>query len=291
VKLWYYTVTQNFGDALNGWMWPRVLPDFFDNDDDEIFVGFGTVLTNNILDGVPPTSPKHVFGAGAGYNINPAELELDDTWHFHFLRGPKTTADLRLPPETAITDGAMLVSRFVQRDDKPKYRASIMLHQEVLQHYDRWDDVCKPLGINVIHPWTPVEQALQEIAASQVVFAEAMHLAIVADAIGVPWVPIKVYPWVLDYKWQDWCSSMGLQYEPHHIQPLWRVEGRGIKSALKKLVYPIKVRAVRDALRQLMDVQPCLSEREHLKGCVDAMLSRCQDFASARGGKLGEGLT
>jgi succinoglycan biosynthesis protein ExoV len=62
-----------------------------------------------------------------------------------------------------------------------------------------------------------------------------MHGAIVADALRVPWVPIVTSPRILKLKWQDWCSSVNLPYQPDHLYPLipgYPRYGRGIQSAI-----------------------------------------------------------
>ena len=59
---------RNFGDELNPWLWSRVLPGFFDDDDAELFLGIGSIL----FDSWPASSRKIVVGSGfAGYTAPP----------------------------------------------------------------------------------------------------------------------------------------------------------------------------------------------------------------------------
>jgi succinoglycan biosynthesis protein ExoV len=48
-----------------------------------------------------------------------------------------------------------------------------------------------------------------------------MHGAIVADAVRVPWVPVRLYEQVLDFKWRDWCQAVALDYAPTIIPALY----------------------------------------------------------------------
>ncbi len=59
---------------------------------------------------------------------------------------------------------------------------------------------------------------------SKFVIAEAMHGAIVADALRIPWVPVKAYSHILDFKWQDWAESLALNYQPETLPEVWDVE-------------------------------------------------------------------
>jgi succinoglycan biosynthesis protein ExoV len=64
--------------------------------------------------------------------------------------------------------------------------------------------------IRYIDPRWPVETVLAEIAASSILVTEAMHGAIVADSLRIPWVPIS--PNGRHHaKWYDWADSLGIE--------------------------------------------------------------------------------
>ena len=48
MKLFYWKEDQNFGDAMNVWLWPRLLPSNLDADDSTLFVGIGTLLNHRV---------------------------------------------------------------------------------------------------------------------------------------------------------------------------------------------------------------------------------------------------
>ena len=58
------------------------------------------------------------------------------------------------------------------------------------------------------------------IAQTEVLLAEAMHGAIVADALRVPWIPLCTSARILNFKWLDWCASLNLDYRPSFLSPL-----------------------------------------------------------------------
>ena len=81
--------------------------------------------------------------------------------------------------------------------------------------------VCQNAGIAYIDPRWPVEQVLEAIGASGTLLCEAMHGAIVADTLRVPWIPVSSGARVLAFKWQDWCDSVGIAYQPQTTCSLW----------------------------------------------------------------------
>lgn len=208
MKLRYWDARPNFGDELNVWLWPRVLPGLLDDDESHIFLGIGTLIGLKAI-GKAKNAYKHVFGSGYGIGQVP---EIDDRWVFHFVRGPKTAQVCGLHPSKGITDPALLVNGLARPAPK-KYRVSFMPHHVHDESYD-FRQVCAQLGMHYISPVTrDVDHVLDEIAASELIVAEAMHGAIVADALRVPWVPIR-FQQINSFKWSDWCSSVGLEYVP-----------------------------------------------------------------------------
>ncbi|RYF35148.1 MAG: polysaccharide pyruvyl transferase family protein, partial [Cytophagaceae bacterium] len=88
------------------------------------------------------------------------------------------------------------------------------------------------LNINYIDPCWEIEKVMSHIAQSEVLFAEAMHGAIVADSLRVPWVCIHSGDHVLPFKWNDWCSSVQVPYQPQQI-PVLHPEVQGANLNLR----------------------------------------------------------
>ena len=210
MKLHYYRDgTGNFGDELNPWLWGRLLPGMMDGQDDILFVGIGTILNETI-----PAGPrKLIFGAGVGYGRLPV---VDEKWQFYCVRGPRTAERLGLPPEMAVTDPAALVARVV-RPASARRGIGFMPHHVSAQRFD-WQPLCRRLGLAYIDPGWPVDRTLAAISGVECMLADAMHAAIVADALRVPWIPIRLYGHINEFKWMDWCDSLQIDYRPVDVE-------------------------------------------------------------------------
>jgi succinoglycan biosynthesis protein ExoV len=205
---------ENFGDAMNHWLWPRLLPGFLDDDPRSIFIGIGSLLNAR----VPAARYKVVFGSGVGYGrrLN----RLDSTWTVYCVRGPLSAEALGLPPELAVTDPAALIATIELPPEPAKHAVSFMPHWRSAVYWD-WNGVCAAAGIHYISPQRPFEEVLREIRSSRLLICEAMHGAIVADALRIPWVPVRAYKHILAFKWWDWCRSLGMAYHPVRLLPLY----------------------------------------------------------------------
>lgn len=240
MKLTYYHDERgNFGDDLNPWLWNRLLPGFLDERDDILLLVIGTILNQ----AVPAAPIKIVFGSGVGYGTLPL---IDDRWHFYAVRGPLTAERLGLPASTSVTDSAVLVSSVYRK--RPRRRGiAFMPHHLSVPRFD-WASLCRRLDIRFLDPAMPVEWLLREIARSELVLAEAMHAAIVADALRVPWVAVKLHDHINEFKWQDWCASVELDYDAASIQRLG--DNSQLRPVIRLREYARRVRRTRSLTRQ-----------------------------------------
>jgi len=233
MQLYYFKDRRgNFGDDLNPWLWRQLLPEVLQGSPDELFVGIGTLLNHRL-----PAAPlKHVFGSGHGYGRKPV---IDSQWKFHAVRGFETARALGLPKETVITDAAILV-RAVRgpRREGPTLRFGFIPHCQSNIWFD-WSSVCGELGFHFIDVSWDVERVMAEMSRCEVLICEAMHGAIVADALRIPWMPVSCYEDISAFKWRDWLSTVELPYTPTPIASLFDAErhlGAGVrlKNRLKR---------------------------------------------------------
>lgn len=203
----------NFGDDMNLWLWPRLFPEFFNRDDEDTVVGIGTILSTNL----PINGRLFIMGSGAGYApLPPTDQRMN--WNTIFVRGPLTARVLNLPKEKAITDGAFLAADLFRRPKVVPSGAIFIPHWKS-DIFGDWAAVCGYAGLRHVSPMQPIDTVLSEIAASELVVTESMHGAILADALRVPWIAVRTSPEINDFKWIDWCLSVGETYAPHHIPP------------------------------------------------------------------------
>jgi succinoglycan biosynthesis protein ExoV len=233
VRLHYFKdPAGNFGDDLNAWLWPRLLPDLLDDDESQLLVGIGTLLNHRL----PHQAVKHVFGSGYGYGQVPV---VDGSWVVHAVRGYETARLLGLARKHVITDAAVLIALVDRpRAARADRSAGYMPHAHSNGLYD-WEAVCRDAGLHFIDARWPVERVLYEISRCRLLVAEAMHGAICADALRVPWVPAVAYDYISGAKWRDWLSAQELPYDPAAVPSLYDVErGTGawprLKSATKR---------------------------------------------------------
>jgi hypothetical protein len=227
MKLYYFKDKQgNFGDDLNPWLWQQLLPNFFNDADKELFIGVGTLLNHRI-----PAAPSvTVFGSGHGYGRLPA---INANWRFYCVRGPLTARSLGLSDELAITDPASLAAQLYNAPVQKKYKVSFIPHCESARLGD-WAQVCQLAGVNYIDSRQPFLQVFDAIRQSELLLTSAMHGAILADSYRVPWVPVKAYSHISQFKWQDWLQSVQLDTRFNTIKPVWRGDAHcSVKVRLK----------------------------------------------------------
>ena len=213
MKMFFYRGRRpNFGDELNVWLWPRLLPGFFDDDERQLFIGIGSTL----FDFFPRDCGKVVFGAGyGGYTAVPA---IDERWRFYFVRGRFTAAALGLDAGLGVGDAAIIVRSCVPRPARKIHRISFMPHWQSAAD-GHWAEASRAAGLHYIDPCDSVENVLTQIQQSEVLVSEAMHGAIVADALRVPWTAVRPIQAPNRAKWHDWASALDLALRWTHVSP------------------------------------------------------------------------
>jgi succinoglycan biosynthesis protein ExoV len=279
----------NFGDDLNAWLWPQLIPEVLaDRESDAMLLGIGSIL----FDTFPRALRKVVLGSGyAGYTAKPA---VDDKWTFYFVRGPRTAAALGLDPDLAVTDAAILLRAVHPPADRAekRYPVSFMPHWESAE-LGIWEEVADAAGIHLIDPRSSVESTLDQLAASELLIAEAMHGAIVADALRVPWVPIMPNSSKHHFKWRDWSESLGVDYQPNRLGTSNVKEFVTLKGL--EAVYPARLvlrvtgrhgggfdsvlrRSAARRLRELSQARPSLSSNARCDMRTEQAMRRLEMF-------------
>ncbi|HIG9055252.1 TPA: polysaccharide pyruvyl transferase family protein, partial [Klebsiella michiganensis] len=55
---------------------------------------------------------------------------------------------------------------------------------------------------------------IQKIRHARLVLADAMHAAIISDAMRVPWIPMITSNQINTFKWLDWSNTIKVPYNP-----------------------------------------------------------------------------
>lgn len=289
MKLFYCVIPDgNFGDDLNPYLWPKLLPDAFSGllqyrpkapnslerlgADAQLFIGIGTLIRGDL----PLVGTKHVFGSGFGYGELPPQ---DGSWLYHCVRGPMTAEALGLPPDKAIADPAILVRVLHREAPQKAHRYSFIPHWEMALSGD-WQKVCRLLGINYIDPrWSP-QRVIGEIQRTETLITEALHGAIVADALRVPWMTVSSHHTILSFKWEDWCRSVGLRYSPATVPTFWKPR----PGALGTIINNTKALQAAATLAYLMKAgRPVLSRDTIMESRTDQLLSALAIFSKKQG--------
>lgn len=278
MKLFYFPASiGNFGDDLNAWLWPRLFPDAFSDDEEALFIGIGTILDERI-----PNQAKRKVVFGSGVRKIAGHPTLDHTWDIRFVRGPISAHALGCP-EKYITDGAVCLRLL---DLPPSEATSSTLF---IPHFHTVRDHpyilrSAPEGVRVIDPRDEVESVIAAVRGAKAVITESLHGAILADLYRVPWTRLRLYSWktekqdVSSLKWMDWGLSVGVDAAAWGGTSLPIIRGR-IKRSVTLPVYSIVARRkVKRLLSSCLRASPfklsndaiCSSRIQQAADAVDA---------------------
>ncbi len=275
----------NFGDDLNPWLWPQLFGKQVHIADANFF-GVGSILhaENSHLKRLS-NERKIVFGTGIRPSNLYKNLSLDETWDVRFLRGPYSARYLDNRYKY-ISDAAYAVRQlesFSEILNTPKkYEVSLMPYFHSMNYFN-WKKISNHLGYNFISPHSEngVKNTLKEIAASKYLITEAMHGAILADALRTPWkrfvltTPYTEGGRISDFKWNDWLNSIDICKTEVAYVPLY--QNTRLHNPIKRLTgnmvsakFLIKSKVIDNLIKSLSDTSGCLLSSDKLLKNIDS---------------------
>lgn len=204
----------NFGDDLNDWLWREMLPGIWDAGDGIRFIGIGTVLDRAL----ETDQFTVIFGSGAGYAVPPRTLKDARKYKVYGVRGPLSARAVDVAPDLALTDPAILIAALPRFQNLARQGVIFVPHWKSVG-IGTWPAICREAGIDYVDPQQDSELVIRRIGSANLVLAESMHAAIVADALRVPWISITTTPEFLAFKWADWAASLGMTISTCVLRP------------------------------------------------------------------------
>ena len=203
---------------MNSWLWPQLLPNLVDNQNDVRLIGIGSLLRAELS---RLSGKKVIFGTGSGYGDLPTK-EVSSSWNFYCVRGPLTAQNFNLDTNRAITDAAWLLNLIPEFAHIPAEKSGVsFIPHWTSATYGNWEPVCHLANIGYINPLEDSREVIRRIARSKLVIAESLHGAIIADYFRTPWIPVSSMAEgrVLHFKWLDWCMSIDVPYSSTILPP------------------------------------------------------------------------
>lgn len=266
--------SRNFGDDIN----PKLLQHLFSTSiiesESVCIMGIGTILSDEHLHNVSRYERKVIFSSGVGYGT--LDKHFDDSWDFVCVRGPNTSAKLDLPPEKGICDGAILLSKIYPVKAYQNNGPVVFIpHVESSwKSSEGLKSACHNLGIEYLVPDQEFDTFVKVVQSASLVITEAMHGAILADTMRIPWIPVEFH-FHNEFKWKDWFSSMQLDYVSYPLKPLFWKRNTGLLSKLKLPYQLMKYKLFERSLKNVMLKQkPILSNDFHLKNLQKSLSNR-----------------
>lgn len=256
----YYWESQhgNFGDDLNLWLWDFLIPGFRDVHAETLLVGVGTVLNRVLL---PEGRHKLVLGSGFGYGTLP-DMSDKNEWDIRCVRGPLTAQKVGIDPKLGIIDPAVMVAEMPEFKNLPKkHKKSFVPHWESAAA-GIWPVICGAVGLHYIDPRGDAKDVIRDIAQSELIVAESMHGAILADAFRVPWVAVTTSSSINSFKWSDWAQTVGVTYRPRHVPVSTRAEAIAKGARFWGMGFDGKQPALEDPNKRQIDDSAMIAVRD-----------------------------
>jgi pyruvyltransferase len=227
MRLRYFRKNTNWGDALNAYLVPKLLPgqrfEWLGEQDGE---GPDHLLAiGSLLHWSTPSSV--IWGTGAihaGVRIEPAPAAI------LAVRGPLTAELVErsgLPRPRVLGDPALLLPRVFRPRVAVEHRVGVVPHYVDRDHpaVGRMEAA----GARVLDILAPAEEFVRGVMSCGCILSSSLHGLICADAYGVPSRWIRLSDRVIGdgFKFRDYALSRGTEarpYEPSGSEDLRRLE-------------------------------------------------------------------
>lgn len=230
-RFWKFSKDEwNFGDAIAEVIFQDLLCNFIPYRPNPwvigsvVFDGVATIDSSRDNEHLPLFS-----GGDYGHSVfwgcgerEPGSLTAEIAQHCAFLgvRGPLTSSDLGLPPDTPMGDPALFLPALYHPRSSPQFSGkyicfphfSDLRTDEELLDATGCDVVLRPL---IRADVTDVLRIVDALASAAFVFAGAMHGAIVAAAYGVPFAYMASDNIDCPFKWDDFSTSIHIPCQFH----------------------------------------------------------------------------
>lgn len=193
----------NFGDELNDLIFPQLgytkcieyNKQNLLNLNTSCVLGLGTLLTKKIK------SKITVAGAGSD-GVSKPSVDLN----YIFVRGKLTAKHLDLSIDKGVGDPAYFLTDYFRKIAVTTKTKNV----GIVPHWSSIELISKE---NIISPFLPVDEFIKKVSNCEFILAEAMHGAICADILRIPFAPIKIKDNVNEFKWHDWASTIDLDIQ------------------------------------------------------------------------------
>jgi succinoglycan biosynthesis protein ExoV len=173
---------------------------------------------------------------------------------------------------------------------------AFMPHYESLERGD-WAEACRLAGMTLIDATAPVETVLSQIRGARLLITEAMHGAIVADALRTPWIGARPIYGGHHKKWLDWAGALNVDVRLNELKPTSVLEyyigrtGRGgelgkvgklNRSALAAIPNRILTSLAARHLQQMARLEPQLSSDAKIVEVTEKAQAAVDNFVRSR---------
>ncbi|TVO35951.1 polysaccharide pyruvyl transferase family protein [Vibrio algivorus] len=231
----------NFGDDLNPWLWPKLLGEILGDSNDRYFLGIGTILTEKRINQQLKDAKEIVIFSSGSWGEKSCP-KLTDNCKVYGVRGPRTAKLLGLDESFVVGDGAYLVTQVdYPKAQKIKGRVAFIPHHKSEDYID-WVSLCESIGLTFISTKQPVEDFLIALQQCEYVISEAMHGAIMADVLRIPWVGVSYSPLFEYEKWFDFSEALNIKLDvrslPFITNKRFKIS-KNLKNSAKRLISKI----------------------------------------------------